>query len=734
VITPGNIPRELRDREQWVVWRIETRGGKDTKVPFSVAGGHAKANDPSTWSSFTEAVVAAGNGYDGVGYVFAPDDPYAGIDLDDCRDKDTGELHDEARRIIDELASYTEVSPSEQGVKIIVRASKPGDRFRTGKTPWHGDIELYDRERYFTITGASLNGPEIADAQDALDAVYARYFPSEGKDAKDDAATPQRPADEDADVLDRAMNLSHFRRLYSGDVEKYASGSEGDLALCATLASITDDRDQVERIWRTSGLWRPKCDDRPDYVTSTIDKAFLDTRPDFADLDLLNDVGNAKRLVAEHGHDILFAPAFGWLVWTGTRWQPDATGDAMRRAKTSAERLFKSVPRMNITDDRYRNKLSRFANNSMSSSKLSATLSLAETEAKVRRTNELFDTQPHRLNLLNGTLDLRTRELREHDRNDLVTRLAPVEYDPEATSEAWNGFLTRILPDDELRAFVQRCAGYSCAGAPVEKYLMFAHGPQDTGKSTFLKALEDTLGDYAQTADFETFLAKKGGHGTRNDIARMRGARLIKSLEVDEGEKLAAGVIKAMTGGDTIAARFLYREHFEFVMEGVLWLAANARPKVDANDDAMWRRILHVPFLVSIPKAEQDRSLGEKLKQPDAQRAILRWLVDGYTAYIERGIDVPAVVRAYTDEYRHEQNPLAGFFDTKVELESRSWLPWQDIRDLVQGWADDERVRMPSDPEIKAALRAAGCRDERKREDGKLMRGWTGLRPVPDDA
>jgi len=728
VITPGNIPRELRDRESWVVWKIEQRGGKDTKVPYSVRGGLAKANDPRTWASFSEALAVAGDGYDGVGYVFSADDPYTGVDLDDCRDKDTGELHEAARTIIEELHSYAEVSPSEEGVKIIVRAAKPGDRFRTGATEWHGDIEVYDRERYFTITGASLNGPDIADAQDALNAVYARYFPAKGKDTGKAPDAPVRPVDEDEEVLQRALDRRHFRALYDGDTEKYASGSEADMAFCSVLASITDDRDQVERIWHASKLWRPKCDDRPDYVAQTIDKAFLDTRPDFADLHLQNDLGNAKRFIAENGHDLMYAPAFGWLVWTGSRWQTDATGEAERRAKASAQRLFDAIPRMNFHDDKARARLSRFANSSMQAGKLQATLKLAESEKQVRKANEVFDRQPFRLNLLNGILDLRTGDLSDHDRSDLVTRLAPVEYDPTAESEVWTRFITRILPDDELRAFVQRCAGYSCAGHPVEKYLMFAHGPQDTGKSTFLKALEDTLGDYAQTADFETFLATKGGKGTRNDIARMRGARLIKSLEVDEGEKLAAGVIKAMTGGDTIAARFLYKEHFEFVMEGVLWLAANARPKVDANDDAMWRRILHVPFIVSIPKDEQDRTLGEKLKAPEAQRAILRWLVDGYASYAERGIDVPEAVLKYTEEYRHEQNPLAGFFETVAEAEARSWLPWQEIRDLVQRWADEERIRMPSDPEIKAALRAIGCKDERKRVDGKLLRGWAGIR------
>jgi putative DNA primase/helicase len=735
VITPGNIPRELRDRDQWVVWRSEERGGKATKVPYAVGGGHARANDPKTWASFSEAVQVAGDGYDGVGYTFAADDPYCGIDLDDVRDKETGELHEEARSIIDRLNSYAEISPSEEGVKIIVRASKPGDRFRTGKTPWHGDIELYDRERYFTITGYVLGEQmEIREAQADLDAIYAERFDSanEAVPPTAESGESRKPDSEDEEVLERAKDRRHFRALWDGDTSRYPSGSEADLAFCSTLAQLTDDRDQVLRLWQSSALWREKCDDRPDYVRATVERAFFETRPDFADLDKLNDLGNARRLVSEHGHDLLFASAFGWLTWDGTRWKQDATGEAERRVKASAERLLKSIPKMNLTDDGYRKRLTQFASGSMQANKLAATLTVAETEKQIRRAADVFDKRPYVLNVLNGMLDLRTGELNDHDRSALITSLAPVEYDPDAQSDIWDSFLSRILPDVELREFVQRCAGYSIAGHPVEKALIFAHGPQDTGKSTFLDALEHVLGDYAQTADFETFLHKKGGHGVRNDIARMRGVRLIKSLEVDEGEKMATGVVKAMTGGDTIAARHLFKEFFEFKIEGVLWLAANARPKVDANDAAMWRRILHTPFLESIPKAEQDKKLGEKLRRPEEQRAILAWLVAGYVSYVERGLDVPAVVEAYTEEYRHEMNTLADFYETRVEVGVSSFLSFPEVKELVQRWADDERRLCPSDPEIKASLRAAGCRDERRYIDGTRRRVWVGIREASE--
>lgn len=732
MIRPGNIPRELRDLAQWVVWRTEVRDEKPTKVPYSVRGSHARANDPKTWATFEEAVAVVGDGYDGVGFMFTKDDPYCGVDLDDCRDPETGEFHKDALAVMEALDSYAEVSPSDTGAKIIVRAAKPGKRNRTSKTPWGGDIEMYDERRYFAITGESLNGDEVREAQADLDTVYERFFGEAEPEPEAKGKRAQPTVDiEDAEVLERARDHRHFRQLWDGDTERYGSGSEADLALCATLARITDDRDQVLRLWRASGLWREKSE-REDYQRRTIDKAFLDVRPSFAVLDELTDVGNAKRLVqGEHGGDLKFSAGLGWLVWDGARWKPDSEAQAYRWVEDDARRLLKGIDRLDLHDDKARERLRRFAKSSMNVGNIERTLRATSWQAETRMADENLDAMPGFLNVLNGTLDLRTLDLAEHDRGSLITKLAPTEYDPDAQSDVWDGFIERILPDEELRRFVQRCAGYSLAGNPTEKVLMFAHGPRDTGKSTFLDSIEHVLGDYAQTADFSTFIIKQGGRSGSNDLARMRGVRFVKSLEVDEGEKMAAGVVKAITGGDTIAARFLYKEHFEFKMEGVLWLAANARPHVDAADDAMWRRILHVPFTESIPKDEQDPTLGSKLRMPETRRAILAWLVEGHSDYIDQRINPPAIVTEYTEEYRHEMNPLADFFDGwSVIGDPGDFEPWQAIKEHVQRWADDERRRAPGDVEVKASLRAAGSTDERRYIDGVRVRGWSKIRLV----
>ena len=180
-------------------------------------------------------------------------------------------------------------------------------------------------------------------------------------------------------------------------------------------------------------------------------------------------------------------------------------------------------------------------------------------------------------------------------------------------------------------------------GDTSEEVLFFAHGPTATGKSSTLEAIKAALGEYAATADFETFLKRHGDAGIRNDIARLAGARFVVSIEVDEGKALAEGLVKMLTGGDTVAARFLYRETFEFLPVFKLWLAANTRPRASADDGAIWRRILQVPFAAVIPEAERDERVKITLRtSPEVQTAILAWAVQGCLEWQQAGLAAPS--------------------------------------------------------------------------------------------
>jgi putative DNA primase/helicase len=441
-----------------------------------------------------------------------------------------------------------------------------------------------------------------------------------------------------------------------------------------------------------------------------------------------SDLGNAERLVAEHGSDLRFAPGLGWFAWDGRRWKRDVDGEVMRRAKRAVRSMYAAAADLEDSDDR--KKLTTWALQSESEARLRAAASLAETEREVIVPADALDADPWLFNAANGTIDLHTGALREHRREDLLTRITPVVFDNLAEHHSWDAFLARITGNDaELAGFLRRAAGYTLTGRTSEEVLFFAHGSTATGKSTTLEALRAALGEYATTADFESFLKRRGDAGIRNDIARLAGARFVVSMEVDDGKALAEGLLKLLTGGDTVAARFLYRETFEFQPMFKLWLAANERPRVNADDSAIWRRIIQIPFVNVIPEAERDERVKLELRtSPQAQSAVLTWAVRGCLEWQEKGLAVPQSVRDYTAEYRAENDLLRDWLADYCELDAEAYTSNASLRESYEKWCGENGEKLVSSKTFAKLLRTKGCSAERKSRE----RGWLGVR-VTDD-
>jgi putative DNA primase/helicase len=257
------IPGGLRARAQWVCWRYERRGEKRTKVPKNPrTGANASPTDPTTWGSFTDTLRVAAK-YEGIGFVFTSDDPFAGVDLDACRDSQSGRLAPWAQPIVDDLASYTEITPSGTGGHIIVEATLPTGRRRRGQ------VEMYDTDQFFTVTGHHLAGTPttIERRQEALAALHARVFAEIVQRPEPNGHHPApRVSLDDESLLERAQraeNGEKFGRLWRGDISGYASPSEADLALCRQLAFWTGrDAKSMDRLFRRSGLMREKWDEK----------------------------------------------------------------------------------------------------------------------------------------------------------------------------------------------------------------------------------------------------------------------------------------------------------------------------------------------------------------------------------------------------------------------------------------------------------------------------------------
>jgi putative DNA primase/helicase len=373
------------------------------------------------------------------------------------------------------------------------------------------------------------------------------------------------------------------------------------------------------------------------------------------------DCGAGRAFVAVNGRDVRHVYGEGWRAFDGKRWARDEMGEIVRRAKATADLLLRAA--VGVRDEAARKLAVKWALSLHSEARLTAMVNLAASEPGVTVTRDAFDRDHFLLNVQNGTIDLHAGELRPHQRTDLLSKLAPVEYDAEAACPKWRAFLDRTFAGNaDLISFVQRAIGYSLTGSTREQVLFLHYGTGANGKSTMLGIVRDTIGDYGREAPAEIFMAHRNDqHPT--GIAGLHGARFVTAIETDDGRRLAEGLIKSLTGGDRVAARFMKRDFFEFQPTFKLHLAVNHKPAIRGTDHAIWRRIRLVPYTVTIPEAERDRDLPDKLRAE--LPGILRWAAEGCIAYMRDGLGEPPAVTEATAGYRRDQDLVGAFLEAE---------------------------------------------------------------------
>jgi P4 family phage/plasmid primase-like protien len=396
---------------------------------------------------------------------------------------------------------------------------------------------------------------------------------------------------------------------------------------------------------------------------------------------LCTDAGNAERLADRHGANLRYCyPWSKWLVYDGTRWHVDDRGAVVRLAKETARSIFEEAKE--AADDETAKRLGKWATSSLSESKLRSMISLAQSEPGIPVLPEEMDASRDLLNVLNGTIDLRTGERRKHRREDLITKLAPVEYDAGATAPAWATTLERVLPSEEVRQFFKKVCGYALTGDVSEQMLPVLFGTGANGKSTVLNALLAVLGDYGMQAAPDLLVAKKGSHPT--ELADLFGMRFVASIEVEDGSRLAESLVKQLTGGDRIKARRMRQDFWEFEPTHKVFMACNHKPQVRGTDNAIWRRIRLVPFTETIPPAEQDKNLPDKLREERA--GILAWAVEGCREWRREGLQAPDEVRQATGAYRAEMDVLGAFLRECCELGPEKNVAAKDLYAVYHQW------------------------------------------------
>lgn len=430
------------------------------------------------------------------------------------------------------------------------------------------------------------------------------------------------------------------------------------------------------------------------------------------------DLGNAERLVDRHGGKLRYCFSWQrWLFWDGRRWVPDDMGGAEALLKETLRALLADAHELD--DDGARRKLLRHVLDSERAARIRGALDLARSEHGIPIVPAQFDTDPWLLNVANGTVNLRTGTLRPHRREDLITKLAPVSFDPNAKAPLWLKFLRHVLPDADSRRFLQRYVGYALVGITVEQLLAILYGGGANGKTTTVETLLELVGDYAQQAPAETFLERR--ETIPNDVARLRGARLVSASEFDEGRRLNETLVKRMTGGDRLTARFMRGEWFEFTPTFTVLLATNHKPIVRGTDEAIWRRIRLVPFSVTIPPAERDPELRDKLREEFP--GILRWAVLGCLDWQRHGLGTSGAVDQATAAYREDSDLLGDFLAERCVLDAAASAKAGDLYGCYVDWCQENHSQPLSQ---QAFGRRLSERDLEQRRTGGA-RWWTGI-------
>lgn len=437
------------------------------------------------------------------------------------------------------------------------------------------------------------------------------------------------------------------------------------------------------------------------------------------------DIGNASQLVQAHGGSIRYLyEQSRWLAWNGCCWAPDVTGAVERFAKDTVRRMYLEAGTLKADDDRLA--AGKWAVASESAGRLEAMIRLARSDERVVVRASDLDSDPWALNVTNGTVDLKTGTLRPHNPDEMHSKTAAAALGPDANGDRWEAFLLEVLPDPEVRRFVQKAVGYSLTGEIGERILPFTYGSGANGKSVFLGVLRKVLGDYATEAAPELLVARRDRGGT-TDIAALRGFRFVTTTEVEGGRRMATDVMKRITGETDLTARRLYQEYESFPNVTKLWMAANDRPQVDGLDDAIWHRVRLVPFTVTISAERRDPFLAQKLLEE--RDAILAWAVAGCLAWQEEGLNAPAAVSAATEEYRDDSNPLGDWVESECELDPEAFTPAKQLRESHERWSTFQRVRkVPRGSKWAEALGRLGCLEERRTVGGRQVRGWAGVR------
>jgi P4 family phage/plasmid primase-like protien len=666
---------------------------------------------------------------------------------------------------------------------IFGRQSKPFSHFFYRSDPPSRTAQFIDPLDHATII--ELRGLS-SDGTVGLQTVVPPSIHESGEAVRFESGFEGTPANVDAEVLGSAVRRVAAAALLARNWPAKGSRHHAFLAFAGVLAragwSVEDAKAFHRALYRCLWSGSPDLDTADAEVQSTfekdsangettgvptllgiLDKKVVDTALQWLGIERTqhrdyhwNDTGNADRLADLYGHELVYCTErTSYYVWTGQRWQFDEFVGAEKRAEKTMLEAFAEAK--HITDGEKRKAFLGFVNRSLSRAALANMIHLAKKKVRQASVND-FDQDPWALNVENGTLNLRTGELRQHTPEDLLSKLIRLRYDPCAECPRFMAFLYRIMgshPDAsegenvraaQLVSYLQRVFGCAATGKP-EKILFVLYGEGNNGKTTLLEVIRDALADkeYAGQVQVDSLMIRPkdamSNNAVNTDLADLQGCRFVSSSEVEQGQRLSLSRVKYLTGLGQIKARRLRENMITFQPTYKLFLDCNHRPVITDPNDAIWNRVKCIPFKVQIPDAEIDKDLPTKLRTE--LPGILRWIVDGAVLYYREGLGDPPDVTAATEQYRQESDRLKEFFEERCSVASAGdapswkkdghWVPVADLYAAYSSWADAVGNKYPLSKDFfDERLQKLGRTRDRVRLDGgreaKQIRVWLGIR------
>lgn len=710
------IPEELKSLKRWVLWKLKKiDNGKTTKIPINAKNGYgAKSNDSDTWTSFEEAYKMS-NYFECEGLGFMLGNGYFGVDIDHALDNEP--LIEE---FVSTLKSYTEISQSGEGIHIICKGVLPkGARRR-------GNIEMYDNARFFAMTGNLWNKIEdytVEDRTNEVVGLWNKYlndnFIPEGayvykKDEMKLNVQISTLSDEEVKTkIIESQSGNLFTCLYYGQWEGlYPSQSEADMAFCSLLAFwCAKDEVQMDRIFRSSKLYREKWDSKrgvntygqitlrsainncKDVYTPAFNQNAQAYNPITGEIINkknydFNDTGNAQRFIDRFGTNIRYNfDNKCWVVFDGKTW----VKDCKQLIKTQADILIEEmkIEMIKEQDKDLQKEMAKNIKHLSSNSGKEAMLKEAMHIGIIPTINADYDKDNYLLNCFNGVVDLKTGKLLPHNKTYMMSKNTNLRVDLENEPERWIKFLYEIFNGSkDLVDYIQCAIGYTLTGDTKEQCFFQCYGDGANGKSVFLDILYQMLGDYALNSQVDSILARSNNSGGANsEIARMNGARFVRTNEPNEGSRFNEGLVKQLVSGDVTTARFLYGTEFEFLPRFKLWIATNYKINVRGTDTGIWRRQRLVPFEVKFIGDKADKHLTEKLIAELPQ--ILGWAIKGAVKWAKEGLNTPKEIEIANNEYKQEMDIINSFLTDCTRVSPNGREKASDVFKEYSQWAKD---------------------------------------------